>query len=231
MNPQSNAPDSVHLATLETLASPGPVNVEAETTLTSRSAPSSSYTETVRTDSDDRIPGGVNTTGNTRGGSECVGPQASPAVATPMTDGGHPSETSRALELRGKVTTGLGRGADFVALPGYAQQFERRLGYRPFPGTFNLELTEASRDARSRLSDLDGIHIDAWETGDRSYGAVTCYPVSLQVPDGTTVDAAHALVPDRTDHDPSQLEIIAPVELRDRLDVDDNEVISVHVCG
>jgi riboflavin kinase len=134
-----------------------------------------------------------------------------------------------AMELTGTVVDGKGEGKFFVALDGYAEQFESKLGYTPFPGTLNLHLTPDSTDRREALDTLDPIRIDGWEDGDRTYGPAACYAAHLLVDDA--VESAHLLVPERTDHGENQLEIIAPVKLRDACNLDDGDRLTVKIGG
>lgn len=133
------------------------------------------------------------------------------------------------IDLTGRVTSGMGRGRHFITLSGYMEQFTERLGYDPYPGTFNVELDDASTQRRSALEAFDPIPIESWEDGDNTYGAASCYPARIETPGGAAIDDAHLLVPDRTDHNQTQLEIVAPVQLREALDVDDDDQVIVHV--
>ena len=137
-------------------------------------------------------------------------------------------ETDVELVLRGHVTGGMGEGRHYITLPGYAEQFAARLGYEPFPGTLNLELDAESVRRRGEITGVDAVPIDAWEDEDRTYGAAACYTVTL-VADGARYADAHAIVPDRTHHDDDKLEVIAPDELRDALELDDGDPIEVRV--
>ncbi len=137
-------------------------------------------------------------------------------------------ESGIELVLRGTVTEGMGEGKHYITLPGYAEQFTRRLGYEPFPGTLNVELDAESVRRRGGLSGIDAVPIDAWEDGDRTYGAATCYGVTLAAgEDG--YERAHAIVPDRTHHDEDKLELIAPDRLRDVLSLADGDELEVRV--
>jgi len=137
-------------------------------------------------------------------------------------------QPSRPLELKGQVTTGMGEGRHYIALDGYAQQFHDYLGYTPYPGTLNLELDQQSVRARTALTQYEGIAIDAWEDEERTYGSATCYPVLLRF-DSTRTDRAHIIVPDRTHHDTSQLEVIAPVRLREELGLVDGDTVTLEL--
>ena len=137
-------------------------------------------------------------------------------------------ESDVELSLRGAVTGGMGEGRHYITLPGYAEQFRERLGYDPFPGTLNVDLTEESVRRRGEMAGIDAVPIDAWEGDDRTYGAATCYGVTLVAGD-ERYDEVHAIVPDRTHHDDDQLELIAPDRLRDALDLDDDDQVEVRV--
>ena len=137
-------------------------------------------------------------------------------------------ESAVDLVLRGSATSGMGEGRHYITLPGYAEQFRERLGYDPFPGTLNVDLTEESVRRRGEMAGIDAVPIDAWESEERTYGAATCYGVTLVAGD-ERYEEVHAIVPDRTHHDDDQLELIAPDRLRDALDLDDDDQVEVRV--
>ncbi|MCD2201683.1 CTP-dependent riboflavin kinase [Halobacterium sp. KA-4] len=128
-------------------------------------------------------------------------------------------------EFTGTVTSGMGKGQHFVSLSGYAEQFEERLGYKPYPGTLNVDLDEGR--GRDDLEQFEGIPIDAWETNGTTYGSATCYRAGIEA-DGERYEPVHVLVPDRTDHDIDVLELLAPEELRDILNLHDGTTITVY---
>ncbi len=133
------------------------------------------------------------------------------------------------VEFVGHVTGGMGEGRHYITLSGYHEQFVERLGYEPFPGTLNLELTEQSIARRASLEAVPSIPIDGWADEERTYGPATCYPAVIEGPHDDRVDPAHVIVPDRTHHDESSLEVIAPVKLRDELDLADSDRVLVRV--
>ncbi|GGJ12208.1 riboflavin kinase [Halobellus salinus] len=132
------------------------------------------------------------------------------------------------VELEGTITSGMGEGRHYISLSGYVEQFRDRLGYEPFPGTLNVDLDDESVRARSAVSSLPGVQIDGWEDDERTFGPATCYAATV-ADDGEIAEEAHIIVPERTHHDETQLEIIAPVKLRDELGLDDGTVVSVRV--
>ena len=136
---------------------------------------------------------------------------------------------ARPLRLSGEVTEGVGEANGFVSLPGYAEQFGDRLGYEPFHGTLNVAVDDESEADSHRLAALGGVRIDGWEDDGRTYGGVTCYPARVETADGREYGPAHVLVPDRTHHDASELEVLAPDKLRDELDLRDGDGVTVRV--
>ena len=138
-------------------------------------------------------------------------------------------ETPAGVELSGTVTSGMGEGRHYISLPGYMEQFEERLGYEPFLGTLNVELTAESVRARSAMEALDPVPIDGWEDEDRTYGPAVCYPATIETADGELYQQAHTIAPERTHHDEDQLEIIAPEKLRETLALEDGDRVTVHV--
>jgi len=130
------------------------------------------------------------------------------------------------LKFEGKVTTGLGKGKEFVTLDGYVDQFRSDLGYIPYPGTMNLDVDDFHRQ---RLEDLDALRIEQWNDDGTTYGAVDCYPVTLQNLPNLNGVPIHVIVPRRTEHDSSVLELISPANLRETLDVSDGSAIAGQV--
>ena len=120
--------------------------------------------------------------------------------------------------LAGKVASGLGEGAFYVKV--YSSRIAKALGFTPYPGTLNLQVRE--EDARRFLSPLRKVTVDGFSTSQRTYGAVHCYPLSIQ----RRVHGA-ALVPDRTAHKRDTLELIAPVFLRKALNLKDGQTVEV----
>ncbi|QLG63517.1 DUF120 domain-containing protein [Halorarum salinum] len=137
-------------------------------------------------------------------------------------------ENGAGLTLSGRVTGGMGEGRHYISLSGYMEQFRERLGYEPFPGTLNVELTEASVRAGAGMESVDGVHIDGWEDEERTFGPATCYAARVEATGGS-FEPAHVIVPERTHHDESQLEVIAPVKLREELGLEDGDELSVSV--
>lgn len=132
------------------------------------------------------------------------------------------------FETDGTVVSGLGKGKEFVALEGYAEQFRTKLGYEPFPGTLNLEVDGSVHE---QLADVASIRIDAWEDGERSFGVVDCYPATVKGNGMAETVPLHVIVPRRTDHDTSTLELISPMNLREQFDLSDGSRFEIRITS
>ncbi|MFQ3283338.1 MAG: riboflavin kinase [Natronomonas sp.] len=133
------------------------------------------------------------------------------------------------VTLRGTVTSGMGEGRHYISLPGYMRQFRERLGYEPFPGTLNVELSDDSARMRARMDALDPVDIDGWADDERTYGPAFCWPATVETAGSERYEEAHVIAPERTHHDADQLEVIAPEKLRETLPIDDDDTLEVHV--
>jgi riboflavin kinase len=127
-----------------------------------------------------------------------------------------------ALKFRGEVFSGLGKGAYYVGHPGYRRRFKALLGYEPFPGTLNLRLKSAGEvRRRAGLRAKRGFSVPAFTYRGREFSALKCF-------DGLMCGEKIALtIPKITEYDDSVMEIIAPVKLRDALQLEDGEVVEV----
>ena len=128
------------------------------------------------------------------------------------------------IRLNGLICTGLGEGRYYTTLEGYQQQFEQKLGFKPYPGTLNIELNPSDINVRKRLDLLDDIRIDGFEDGVRTFGSVKCFRVKIDGVCGAIV------IPIRKHYPDNMLEVIAPVNLREHLHVSDGSKLEVIVC-
>lgn len=132
------------------------------------------------------------------------------------------------VTLSGDITSGLGNARHFLSLQGYTEQFKEKIGYEPFPGTLNIELSEESIHKRTKLNTFDCVTIEGWEDKERTYGPVYCYPAKIEVA-GRFYTTVHMIKPKRTRHGDNLIEIIAPVKLREKLPCNDGDYVSAHV--
>lgn len=133
-------------------------------------------------------------------------------------------EEMNSITLEGEVVSGVGEGAYYMDLEGYRKQFKRRLGFEPYPGTLNIQLSESSLLQRKILDSIDSTNIKGFEDGKRTYGDVRCFKALIQ---GSIVGAV--VIIDRTHYSTSILEVIAPVQLRKELKLKDGNMVRVKI--
>ena len=123
------------------------------------------------------------------------------------------------MKLQGKVKTGLGEGKYYMSQPEYQKQFKEKFGFKAYPGTLNIDVD--ATHALMFINSLNPLRINGFERKERTFGALTGYKIIVNDVEGALV------IPDRTAHDRSTLEIIAPVYLRDRLNLKDGDKITL----
>jgi len=129
------------------------------------------------------------------------------------------------LTLKGKLFTGFGEGAYYVTRNGYLKQFTSKLGFKPYPGTLNLKLLgQADLLTRKELENFPGIVIEGFSNGQRTYGALKCFPTLVNC----KVKGALLLI-QRTHYNSSVVEVIAPVYLRKKLGIKDGDIVTLKV--
>lgn len=116
-------------------------------------------------------------------------------------------------QLSGSVKTGLGEGAYYMKLDGYRKQFERRLGYAPFPGTLNLTVPKELGDQVYR--DPAFFTIEGFSSGGRTFGGLRAKRCIISA--GNAKIEGALIIPDRTSHSTDTVELIAKVNLRQKL--------------
>ncbi|KCZ71480.1 transcriptional regulator of a riboflavin/FAD biosynthetic operon [Candidatus Methanoperedens nitroreducens] len=123
--------------------------------------------------------------------------------------------------LSGKVITGLGEGQYYISLEGYRTQFIEKLGFDPYPGTLNIRLDTSSIGIRKGIS--ANIKISGFTDQSRTFGRGSCFRVMVKDIRGAVV------VPERTHYPEDIIEIIAPVNLREYLNISDGSIVKVEV--
>lgn len=120
--------------------------------------------------------------------------------------------------MQGVVTTGTGKGAYYMGMDVYQERFNDILGFYPYPGTLNLEVDVPDREMFQ--SEITYTHMDAPERDGERLSAVDVYPVLV---DGEIEGALLDL--EITDHPASIVEVIAPINLREELGLEDGDTV------
>jgi riboflavin kinase len=127
--------------------------------------------------------------------------------------------------LKGTLVSGMGEGAYYMSLKGYTKQFKSKIGYIPFPGTFNVKLGKKEYTETIRQFEvMDGTHIDGYSDGKRTYGWVKCFKAKLN----SSFDCELIRL-ERTHHDTSTIELISKNNLRKTAKISDGSKVTITI--
>lgn len=126
------------------------------------------------------------------------------------------------LVIKGSVIEGMGEGQYYVTQPGYMEQFQEKLGFKPYEGTLNVKLLSTEHHKLETLRNGRTIDITGFERNGRTFGEVHCVPASIQ-----NVECA-VVLPSRS-HYEDILEIICKFHLRRTLGLEDGDPIEVRI--
>ena len=118
--------------------------------------------------------------------------------------------------------SGLGQGAQFMAIPWVRDAVRRLLGFDPYPGTLNVKLLDPDMVAAWRkIQDGPALHLappPPEACGARLFRVIVAPDVEAAI-----------IVPDVTRHSEATLELIAPVHVRARLELCDGERVTLRL--
>ena len=123
------------------------------------------------------------------------------------------------IKLSGTVFSGGGEGKKFLELPWVRRQIEEKLGFAPYPGTLNIKLSGENLKRRKLLEKAHPIKVcpaDGYCNGlliKAFIGALECAIV----------------VPEVASYPKDVLEIIAAVNLREALQLEDGTEVTVAI--
>jgi riboflavin kinase len=124
------------------------------------------------------------------------------------------------VDLEGTLISGMGEGAYYMGLKGYSKQFKSKIGYVPFPGTFNVRLDQKiHQESIKQFETLDGIKIKSFSDGKRTYGWVKCFSAKLN----NTINCQLIVLDD------SVIELISKVCLRKNSKFKDGSKVSIKI--
>ncbi len=137
----------------------------------------------------------------------------------------------------GVVTEGMGEGGYYVRIKEYYEQFKKKLGFTPYYGTLNLQLSDLNKELLDEnLKNRMPVRIIGFEKEEekeeglvkRTYGSVDCYNcVISRLDDQDNKLNAAILKIKRTHHKKNIVEVLAAPFLRDKLDLKDGDRIRI----
>ena len=129
--------------------------------------------------------------------------------------------------IPGKVVTGLGEGRYYLSREGYRKEFNRLLGFDPYPGTLNVDVDPLHREKVAEVKDLEGLLVAEFKSEGRTFGAVKVFPAQISTGQGPAIECA-VIFPVRSHH-VNAIEIISPHGLREKLGLVDGQHVDVRL--
>lgn len=125
--------------------------------------------------------------------------------------------------IPGEVSSGLGVGKSFMAKEWVRRQCLEKLGFTPFTGTFNVKIRGNTSEAfLQSLQQAPGVDI---LPGEPNFCKGRCIRVEI----ANQIRGA-VVIPEKTEHLPETLEIIAPVNIRETLGLRDGEMVMISLA-
>lgn len=127
------------------------------------------------------------------------------------------------IVIEGAIVTGLGEGAYYIEV--YSSKLKAALGFRPHLGTLNVKISDdESRKAIGRMKNTTPLVLSGFTHKGRTFGDVICYRVKIN----RRIEGA-VVIAQRTHHSEEILEIVAPVNIREALKIEDNDKVTLTV--
>jgi riboflavin kinase len=123
------------------------------------------------------------------------------------------------IKLSGKVFSGRGEGEKFLELPWVKRQVKEKLGFIPYHGTLNVRLSEESAKRRKLLEKATSMKVCPAE----GYCSGKIFKAFVGMLECAIV------IPEVAGYPRDVLEIIAPANLREKLQLADGDKITVTV--
>ena len=126
------------------------------------------------------------------------------------------------MEIDGIVTTGFGKGKDFLNKEFYSKKFMEKLNFKPYPGTLNLIVSS------DYLDDINTLKCEC-ETGikgENNFGSVKYIKAVLN----NEIKGA-IVFPEKTTHEENYLEFISDENLREKYNLEDNDKINLKITN
>ena len=124
------------------------------------------------------------------------------------------------MEIEGVIISGMGKGTYFMSQNFYVDQFQEKLHFKPFVGTLNIKIDEEG------MTSIMNIPYEKFDkiNGKGKFGDVKFIKAVLN--DKIT----GALVfPAKTTHTEDVLEFIADKNLREFLELNDGDLVTVKI--
>jgi CTP-dependent riboflavin kinase len=132
--------------------------------------------------------------------------------------------------FQGTVQSGFGTGEYYVQLPHYFKGFTKLLHKPPYPGTLNVLFTEDDYSNLNKiLKSIDPIVISGKKDANDGTWRIACYCTSVWTNDEDKKVRALLLRFSRPDHEKEIIEFVSAYHLREKFQLEDNNLIRFHL--
>ena len=135
--------------------------------------------------------------------------------------------TQKEIEMKGALETGLGEGGYYISKKGYMDQFQKKLNWKPYEGTFNLRLNNDEVPKIEAMKAAEGILIEGFEQEGRTFGKAWVFKCSLK--NGKKIVNECAIISPKRTHYRRVVEVISPIFLRGKLKAADGDMFTIKV--
>ena len=124
--------------------------------------------------------------------------------------------------LTGKIVSGIKQGAFFTQLDWVQEQCLEKLGFKPYPGTLNLEIAHENMAIIEALKPQEGVEL---VPPDSNFWSGFVFPITVEGISGAIVAPAE----DVRVHGKNIIEIISHLGLKDALGVEDGDWVTLTI--
>ena len=121
--------------------------------------------------------------------------------------------------FKGKVVSGEGKASEFLMKKPYREFIEKKLGFKPYAGTLNLE---TNPDKFSEFKEnIKSFKMQETKFNGIKLGGIDIYPVKIEG------EKAGIVEPEKSRYGDDIVEVVAAGKLRDLMDLKDGDEISI----
>jgi riboflavin kinase, archaea type len=125
------------------------------------------------------------------------------------------------MQVRGRLVRGLGEASDFTQLPWVVDQCYEKLGFRPYPGTVNLEVVPEDLSAWEEMKRQPGVTLSP---PNPAFCDAVCHAVAI---DGQL--KAATIVPHVAGYPADKLELLASGPVLETLGLSQGQEVTVRL--